>query len=69
MKKILLGLLQLYRYLFSSWLGRHCRFEPSCSRYAREAVEKYGAGTGSWMAVRRLSRCHPWCAGGYDPVP
>lgn len=69
MKKLLLGLLRVYRYVLSPWLGRHCRFEPSCSLYAREAVEKYGACTGSGMAVKRLLRCHPWCDGGYDPVP
>ena len=69
MKTLLLGMLNVYRYLLSPWLGRHCRFEPSCSRYAIEAVEKHGAGQGGWLATKRLLRCHPWCAGGYDPVP
>jgi uncharacterized protein len=69
MKPVLLSLFALYRYALSPLLGRHCRFEPSCSAYAEQAVEKYGAGRGSWLATKRLLRCHPWCAGGYDPVP
>ena len=69
MKTFLLGLLAGYRYALSPLLGRHCRFEPSCSAYAREAVEKYGAFRGVALALKRLSRCHPWCAGGYDPIP
>jgi hypothetical protein len=50
-------------------LGANCRFAPSCSEYAREAVEKYGALKGSWLAVKRILRCHPYHPGGYDPVP
>jgi uncharacterized protein len=69
MKTFLLGLLAGYRYALSPLLGRHCRFEPSCSAYAGDAVEKYGAFRGVALALKRLSRCHPWCAGGYDPIP
>lgn len=58
-----------YRYFLSPWLGSACRFEPSCSRYALEALEWHGAARGSYMALRRVARCHPWCNGGLDPVP
>lgn len=68
-QRLLLGLLNAYRLLFSAWLGNQCRFEPSCSRYAIEAVLRHGAAAGSYLAARRLLRCHPWCAGGCDPVP
>jgi putative membrane protein insertion efficiency factor len=53
----------------SPWLGNACRFEPTCSRYAIDALETHGAGVGSYVALRRLGRCHPWCDGGFDPVP
>jgi putative membrane protein insertion efficiency factor len=69
MQKILIFLLRSYRYLFSPWLGSHCRFEPSCSCYAQTAIQHHGAWRGSWLTLRRLGRCHPWRAGGYDPVP
>jgi putative membrane protein insertion efficiency factor len=69
MKTLLTILIRFYRYCFSPWLGQHCRFHPSCSCYAEQAITTHGALTGSWMALRRLSRCHPWHAGGYDPVP
>lgn len=69
MQTILLSLIRFYRYLLSPLLGRHCRFTPSCSSYAMQAIELYGAGRGSWMAARRILRCHPFCAGGHDPVP
>lgn len=69
MNKLALILLRGYRYLLSPLLGMHCRYHPSCSQYAQEAIEKYGAAKGSWLALRRLARCHPWAPGGYDPVP
>jgi hypothetical protein len=50
-------------------MGNQCRFTPTCSHYAREAVEKHGAIKGGWLAIKRISRCHPWRPGGYDPVP
>ena len=69
MHKLLIGLIKVYQYLFSPWLGQHCRFHPSCSNYAIEAIEEHGTLRGLWLAMRRLGRCHPWHAGGYDPVP
>lgn len=69
MRRVLILLIRAYQYLLSPLLGQHCRFHPSCSRYAVEALERFGAGRGSWLALRRLSRCHPWHPGGYDPVP
>ena len=69
MKQILLALIGLYRYALSPMLGRRCRFFPSCSEYAAEAVDKHGAGKGTRLALQRLLRCHPWNPGGFDPVP
>lgn len=66
---LLVGLLTVYRRFISPLLGPRCRFYPSCSAYALEAVQVHGALRGSWLAVRRLSRCHPFHAGGIDPVP
>lgn len=65
----LIGLLKAYRLLISPLYGQVCRYHPSCSAYALEAVTEHGSLRGSWLAVRRLARCHPWAAGGYDPVP
>lgn len=67
--RLLMGLVRAYRYLLSPWLGSACRFEPTCSLYALEALGRHGALTGSALTVGRLLRCHPWCAGGHDPVP
>lgn len=68
-KKVLLGVIRLYQYLISPLLGPHCRFHPTCSSYAVEAIERHGAFRGSWLALRRLGRCHPFHPGGFDPVP
>jgi len=68
-QRLLLSALRAYRMLLSPWLGSACRFEPTCSRYAIEAIERHGAGTGSLLTAKRLLRCHPLCAGGHDPVP
>lgn len=69
MSRLLLGLIRAYRYALSPWWGRSCRFTPTCSEYAAEAIERHGALHGSWLAIRRIGRCHPWHAGGFDPVP
>lgn len=69
MEKILLLLIRGYQLTLSPFLGQHCRFTPSCSQYATQAIRKYGAARGSWLAIKRILRCHPFCAGGYDPVP
>lgn len=69
MKSLLIALVRVYQYLISPLLGPRCRFHPSCSHYAIEAVETHGALRGSYLALRRLLRCHPWHPGGYDPVP
>mgnify|MGYP000137194618 CR=1 FL=1 len=69
MKSLLLLLLKCYQLCISPFLGQNCRFYPSCSEYAREAVVTHGALKGSLLAGRRLCKCHPWNAGGFDPVP
>jgi uncharacterized protein len=69
MKWVLIGLLKAYRLLISPLYGNVCRYYPSCSAYALRAVSVHGAVKGSWLAARRLLRCHPWAPGGYDPVP
>lgn len=69
MKFVLVWLLRGYRFAISPLYGQVCRYHPSCSAYALQAVETHGALRGSWLAIRRLARCHPWAAGGYDPVP
>ena len=62
-------LVRAYQLLLSPWLGVNCRFEPSCSAYALEALQKHGAFRGTLLAARRIGRCHPWGGSGYDPVP
>lgn len=69
MKSLLLALLRAYQYALRPMLGANCRFAPSCSDYAREAIERHGALAGIWLAMRRVARCHPYRPGGYDPVP
>jgi hypothetical protein len=69
MKALLIGFVKAYRLLLSPWLGQACRFEPTCSVYAIEALERHGAAAGSYLTLRRLVRCQPWCQGGHDPVP
>ena len=68
MKRILLFVIRFYRSCISPFLPPMCRYQPTCSAYAMEAIERYGAWRGGWMAVRRILRCHPWHEGGYDPV-
>jgi len=69
MKYLLMGLIRLWQLTFSKVLPPSCRFEPSCSHYGYEAIRKYGAIKGSWMAVKRIARCNPFNPGGFDPVP
>lgn len=68
-QRLLIGAVRGYRLLLSPWLGSACRFEPTCSAYALEALQRHGAAAGAYMTTARLLRCHPWCAGGHDPVP
>jgi len=67
--RVLIGLVRLYQLGISSWTPSWCRFTPSCSAYAIEAIDAHGAVRGSWLALRRIGRCHPWGGHGYDPVP
>jgi len=67
--RLLLGLIALYRVLLSPLIGPACRFEPSCSRYTAQCVERFGALRGLWLGARRIARCHPFNPGGYDPPP
>ena len=69
MKRILMGIIRFYQLVLSPFMASNCRFYPTCSHYALEAVEKHGALKGSWLAVRRIGRCNPWHEGGIDLVP
>ena len=69
MKKILIALVKFYRAAISPYTAPSCRFDPTCSQYALEALQKYGALKGTWLTLKRLSKCHPFHKGGYDPVP
>jgi uncharacterized protein len=67
--KFLIGIVRIYQVTISPWTPASCRFTPTCSSYAKEAIEHHGAARGGWLAVRRIGRCHPWGGFGYDPVP
>ena len=69
MARLLLLLIRGYRLFLSPWLGSSCRFEPTCSVYALQALQRFGAAKGSYLMLHRIGRCHPWCDGGLDPVP
>ena len=69
MQACLVFMVKAYRLLLSPWLGQSCRFEPTCSVYAIQALEQHGAARGAYLAAARIARCQPWCAGGHDPVP
>lgn len=68
-QRVLMAAVRAYRLVFSPWVGNACRFEPTCSAYSLHALDRYGAAIGTYLTLRRLARCHPWCAGGHDPVP
>lgn len=69
LQRALIALVRGYRLLLSPWLGGACRFEPSCSAYSLQALQTHGAAAGTYLTLRRLVRCQPFCAGGHDPVP
>lgn len=69
MSKLLIGLIRGYQFAISPLLGPSCRFAPSCSEYCCQSLSRYGLIKGLWLGLRRISRCHPWHPGGYDPVP
>ncbi|HSX20561.1 MAG TPA: membrane protein insertion efficiency factor YidD [Gammaproteobacteria bacterium] len=69
MQQLAIICIRLYRSTLSYLYGNSCRFYPTCSQYALESIEKFGVWKGGWLCCKRLGRCHPWCSGGYDPVP
>lgn len=69
MKKIIIYLIKFYQKYISPFLGKNCRFYPTCSTYAKEAIENYGIIKGSMLSIKRISKCHPFNSGGYDPIP
>lgn len=69
MRRVAILCVRCYRYCISPFMAAHCRFYPSCSEYAEQAFQRHGIIKGLWITVKRLSRCHPWHQGGYDPVP
>jgi len=69
MRRIFIGLIKTYQWILSPFLGVNCRFNPTCSQYVIEAINKYGVVKGCCLGIRRIMRCHPWCLGGHDPVP
>src|SRR5438067_13490250 len=68
-RRALIAAVRFYRFFLSPWLGSHCLYEPTCSAYALQALERHGAVAGTYLTVARLARCTPWCAAGHDPVP
>lgn len=69
MSRLLTGLIKLYQYTLSPYIGQQCRFSPTCSQYAIDAINQYGGLKGFYLGLRRLARCHPWHVGGHDPIP
>jgi hypothetical protein len=69
MKSLLLAGIRMYQYFLSPWVGNQCRFQPTCSEYAHQVIDRYGGIRGSWLSLKRLAKCHPWHPGGSDPVP
>ncbi|MEX0609891.1 MAG: membrane protein insertion efficiency factor YidD [Balneolaceae bacterium] len=67
--KILIGLVRFYQLAISPWLGRTCRYSPTCSTYMIKAIKEWGPAKGFWLGIKRIGRCHPWGGDGYDPVP
>ncbi len=68
-KFIIIKIIRFYQIIVSPFLGKNCRFSPTCSRYTIEAIEKHGVLKGGWLATKRISKCHPWGKSGHDPVP
>lgn len=68
-RRLLMALVRGYRVAFSPWVGNACRFEPTCSAYSLQALDRHGAAAGTYLTLHRIARCHPFCAGGIDPVP